>query len=40
MSARLEERNVIWHRTAEEIIAKVRRGRAALTHATDSATDH
>ena len=30
----------IWHKTAEEIIAKVRRGRAALTHAAKSATDH
>jgi len=30
----------IWHRTAEEIIAKVRRGRAALTTVTKSATDH
>lgn len=30
----------IWHKTAEEIIAKVRRGRAALDHATKSATDH
>ena len=30
----------IWHRTAEEIITKVRRGRAALNHPTKSATDH
>jgi transposase len=30
----------IWHKTAEEIIAKVRRGRAALDQITDSATDH
>ena len=30
----------VWHKTAEEIIAKVRRGRAALTHQTNSATDH
>jgi transposase len=30
----------IWHKTAEEIIAKVRRGRAALSHVTKSATDH
>jgi hypothetical protein len=30
----------IWHKTAEEIIAKVRRGRAALTHQIKSATDH
>lgn len=29
-----------WHKTAEEIIAKVRRGRAALTHQTKSATHH
>ena len=29
----------VWHKTAEEIIAKVRRGRAALTQA-KSATDH
>jgi hypothetical protein len=30
----------VWHRTAEEIIAKVRRGRAALNRITESATDH
>jgi transposase len=30
----------IWHKTAEEIIAKVRRGRAALDRVTESATDH
>jgi transposase len=30
----------VWHKTAEEIIAKVRRGRAALTTVTKSATDH
>lgn len=30
----------IWHRTAEEIIAKVQHGRAALTHQIKSATDH
>lgn len=30
----------IWHKTADEIIAKVKRGRAALTHQTKSATDH
>jgi hypothetical protein len=29
----------VWHRTAEQIIAKVRRGRAALTQ-TKSATRH
>ncbi len=29
----------IWHKTAEEIIAKVRRGRTALTRA-KSATHH
>ncbi len=30
----------IWKKSAEEILAKVRRGRAALTHQTNSATDH
>jgi transposase len=30
----------IWHKTADEIITKVERGRAALTHQTRSATDH
>jgi len=30
----------VWHRPADEIIAKVKRGRAALTHQTKSATDH
>lgn len=30
----------IWHKPADQIIAKVRRGRAALTHHTKSATDH
>ena len=30
----------VWHKTAEEIIAKVERGRAALTHQLKSATDH
>jgi len=30
----------IWHKTAEEIITKVRRGRAALNQITESATDH
>jgi len=30
----------IWHKTAEEIIAKVRRGRAALDRITESATHH
>jgi transposase/transposase-like protein len=30
----------IWHKTAEEIITKVKRGRAALTAVTKSATDH
>ena len=29
----------VWHKTAEEIIKKVRRGRSALTRVT-SATDH
>jgi transposase len=35
-----DPRPFIWHKTAAEIIAKVRRGRAALTHVTNSATDH
>jgi hypothetical protein len=30
----------VWHRTAEEIIAKVRRGRAALDRVTKSAMHH
>jgi transposase/transcriptional regulator with XRE-family HTH domain len=30
----------IWHKTADEIITKVKRGRATLTHQTKSATDH
>lgn len=30
----------VWHTTAKAIITKVRRGRAALTHQTKSATDH
>jgi transposase len=30
----------LWHKTAHEIITKVRRGRAALTHQTKSATHH
>ena len=30
----------IWHKTADEIITKVRRGRTALTHQTKSATHH
>jgi transposase len=30
----------IWHKTAEEIIAKVKRGRAALNQITESATHH
>jgi len=29
-----------WIKTAKDIVAKVRRGRAALTHQTKSATDH
>jgi transposase len=33
-------RPFMWHKTAEEIITKVRRGRATLTHVTKSATDH
>jgi transposase len=30
----------IWHKTTDEIITKVRRGRTALTHQTKSATHH
>jgi transposase len=30
----------VWHTPAKQIITKVRRGRAALTHQTKSATDH
>jgi hypothetical protein len=30
----------VWHRAAEEVIAKVRRGRAALDQVTKSATHH
>jgi transposase len=30
----------VWHTSAKKIITKVRRGRAALTHPTKSATDH
>lgn len=30
----------VWHKPAAEIVDKVRRGRAALTHQTNSATDH
>ena len=30
----------VWHKTAKAIITKVRRGRAALTHQTKSATHH
>ncbi len=30
----------VWHKTAKDIVAKVRRGRAALTHHTKSATHH
>jgi len=29
-----------WHVSAEEIIEKVRRGRAALNHQTNSTTEH
>jgi transposase len=35
-----DPRPFVWTKTAEEIIEKVRRGRAALTHRTKSATDH
>ena len=30
----------VWHKTAKQIITKVKRGRVALTHQTKSATDH
>jgi hypothetical protein len=30
----------MWHKTAEEIIAKVKRGRAALDHQIKTATHH
>ena len=30
----------IWKKTADEILAKVRRGRSTLTHQINSATDH
>ncbi len=30
----------VWHKTAKEIVAKVKRGRAALTSVTKSATHH
>ena len=30
----------VWHKPAQEIIAKVKRGRAALTHQINCATDH
>ncbi|MDQ1449275.1 MAG: hypothetical protein QOC79_2246 [Actinomycetota bacterium] len=30
----------VWHKTAQAMITKVRRGRAALTHQTKSATHH
>jgi hypothetical protein len=30
----------VWHKTAKDIITKVRRGRAALAHHTKSATQH
>jgi transposase len=30
----------LWHKSADEILAKVKRGRAALTHVTESATHH
>jgi transposase len=35
-----DPRPFVWHKTAKAIITKVRRGRAALTHQTKSATDH
>jgi hypothetical protein len=30
----------VWHKAADEIITKVSRGRAALTHQINSATQH
>lgn len=35
-----DPKSFVWHKTAEQIIAKVRRGRAALTHQTKTATHH
>lgn len=35
-----EPKPFVWHAPAKKIIAKVRQGRAALTHHTKSATDH
>ncbi len=35
-----DPRPFVWHKTAKAIITKVRRGRAALTHHTKSATHH
>lgn len=36
----LDPKPFVWTKTASEIIEKVKRGRAALTHRTKSATDH
>lgn len=36
----LDPKPFLWTKTASEIIDKVKRGRAALTHRTKSATDH
>ncbi len=35
-----EPKPFVWTRTAEDIITKVKRGRAKLNHLTKSATDH
>lgn len=35
-----DPRPFVWHKTADEIIAKVRRGRVTLRRVTKSATDH
>jgi transposase len=35
-----EPKPFVWTKTAKDIVAKVKRGRAALTHHTKSATDH
>lgn len=35
-----EPKPFVWVKTAQEIIEKVQRGRAALTHQIKSATDH
>jgi len=35
-----DPKTFVWHTPAKKIIAKVQRGRAALTHPIKSATDH